>query len=190
MLTYLTNKFSTKGARSGAGAVALSNIPTPAFESDHEQRYRPIELSLARRLLKSLAPFKWQYITGVCLGLIHVLLDQQGPRLMRTIINASSAHQVLTTIGIWTCVFIGSVIFHRWTILIMTPAGETVQFSFRRKLFDHLQELSMSYYDKTKLGRIISRMTSDIQSMREVNVWGIFNVVAWSGMMLFAAAMM
>jgi len=48
----------------------------------------------------------------------------------------------------------------------------------------------MSYYDKTKLGRIISRMTSDIQSMREVNVWGIFNIVAWSGMMLFAAAMM
>ena len=31
----------------------------------------------------------------------------------------------------------------------------------------------MSYYDKTKLGRIISRCTSDINAMREVNVWGI-----------------
>src|SRR4051812_23372347 len=72
----------------------------------------------------------------------------------------------------------------------MTRAGESVQFDFRRNLFNHLQELSMSYYDKTKLGRIISRMTSDIQQMREVNVWGIFQVVAWTGMMVLAAVMM
>ena len=39
----------------------------------------------------------------------------------------------------------------------MTAAGESVQFDLRRRLFAHLQELSMSYYDKTKLGRIISR---------------------------------
>ena len=48
-----------------------------------------------------------------------------------------------------------------------------MQFDLRRRLFDHLQRLSMSYYDKTKLGRIISRCTSDISAMREVNVWGI-----------------
>ena len=56
----------------------------------------------------------------------------------------------------------------------MTRAGESVQFLLRRRLFAHLQDLSMSYYDKTKLGRIISRCTSDIDAMREVNVWGIW----------------
>ena len=55
----------------------------------------------------------------------------------------------------------------------MTRAGESVQFNLRQQLFAQLQRLSMSYYDKTKLGRIISRCTSDMDSLREVNVWGI-----------------
>ena len=141
-------------------------------------------------MLGALAPYRWQYIFGICIGLIHVLLDQQGPRFLRAIINSSAAGQVVWTIGFWALAFVGSVLLQRWTILIMTRAGESVQFDFRRRLFDHLQELSMSYYDRTKLGRIISRMTSDIGAMREINVWGIFQVVAWSGMMLFAALMM
>jgi ATP-binding cassette subfamily B protein len=48
----------------------------------------------------------------------------------------------------------------------------------------------MSFYDKTKLGRIISRCTSDINSLREVNVWGLTQVVNNSLQMIFAAAMM
>jgi ATP-binding cassette subfamily B protein len=72
----------------------------------------------------------------------------------------------------------------------MTRAGENVQFSYRRKLFARLQMLSMNYYDKTKLGRIISRCTSDIDSLREVNVWGIWQIVANATIMLVAAGMM
>jgi ATP-binding cassette subfamily B protein len=124
------------------------------------------------------------------MGLTQVLLEQQGPRFMRSIINATLAKQVFLTIGLWAIVFICSVSLERWKILIMTRAGESVQFLFRRRLFQHLQKLSMSYYDKTKLGRIISRMTGDINSMREVNVWGIHHVLTWSSTMIFAALMM
>ena len=49
----------------------------------------------------------------------------------------------------------------------------------------------MSYYDKTKLGRIISRCTSDINAMREVNVWGIWQHRRQRcTMMVVAAAML
>src|SRR5436309_1841794 len=57
-------------------------------------------------------------------------------------------------------------------------------------MFGHLQRLSMSFYDKTKLGRIISRMTSDIQAMREVNVWGIWQMISQTTIMIVAAAML
>lgn len=167
-----------------------TSLPMPQIEIDQEARYRPISIALVRRMLQTLAKYRNQYALGILLGLTFVLLDQQGPRLLRTIINASSVSQVAQTILIWAVIFTGSVIFQRWTILIMTRAGESVQFDIRQRLFDHLQRLSMSYYDKTKLGRIISRMTSDIGALREINVWGLFNVVAWSSMMLFAAAMM
>jgi ATP-binding cassette subfamily B protein len=75
----------------------------------------------------------------------------------------------------------------RWVILIMTDAGERVQFANRRLLFAQLQRLSMSYYDKTKLGRIISRCTSDVNAMREVNVWGVYNITLWTLQMLIGA---
>jgi len=48
----------------------------------------------------------------------------------------------------------------------------------------------MSYSDRTKLGRIISRCTSDVNSLREVNVWGIDTVVKNTLMMCVAAAML
>jgi ATP-binding cassette subfamily B protein len=48
----------------------------------------------------------------------------------------------------------------------------------------------MSYYDKTKLGRIISRCTSDVGAMREICVWGIWQVAANLTMILVAAAML
>jgi ATP-binding cassette subfamily B protein len=187
MIALLKKLSPRKPPVTGAGTFVL---PVPQIEIDNEQRYRPIEMWLVKRMLGMLAPYKWSYIFGVCIGLLHVLLDQQGPRFLRSIINSTRTSQVFTTIGFWVLAFIGSVLLQRWTILIMTRAGESVQFDFRQRLFNQLQALSMSYYDRTKLGRIISRMTSDIQQMREVNVWGIFQVVAWSGMMLFAAAMM
>jgi ATP-binding cassette subfamily B protein len=205
-MTFLSlkNRFSKRRAAISASAAARLH-PLPAVESDDEDRYRPIQWPLVQRLLHSLVPFKKLYITAICLGLVHVFLDMQAPLFIKRIIdygadfskgrlpgidaNAASWH-VVRIIGYWTLVFIGSVILQRLTIIIMTRAGESVQFNFRQRLFEKLQELSMSYYDKTKLGRIISRCTSDIAALREVNVWGIWQIVANGAIMLVAAIYM
>jgi ATP-binding cassette subfamily B protein len=172
---------------------------------EQEERYKPIEWPLVKRLLGVLAPFKKQYLTGLAIGLIYVTCDMSGPLFMRHVINYGKAFtdhrlgaitiddaigHLSRIIGLWAAVACVSFLFQRFTILIMTRAGETVQFDLRRKLFDHLQALSMSFYDKTKLGRIISRCTSDISAMREVNVWGIWRVVANAFQIAIAAGML
>jgi ATP-binding cassette, subfamily B, bacterial len=172
------------------------------IESDDEDRYRPIQWPLVKRLLMSLATFKWWYFAAIGLGLCHVLLDMQGPQFIKWIINygadyaggklpgvstAAASWHIVHIMGIWTLVFLGSVVLQRFTIIIMTRAGESVQFEFRQKIFAQLQRLSMSFYDRTKLGRIISRCTTDVNSLREVNVWGIWQVVA-NGMIMIVAA--
>jgi ABC-type multidrug transport system fused ATPase/permease subunit len=171
------------------------------IESEDEDRYRPIQWPLIRRLLTSLAPFKKWYFVAIGLGLCQVLLDMQGPQFIKWIINYGADYaigkmpgvstwtaswHIVHLIGIWALVFVGSVVLQRFTIIIMTRAGESVQFDFRRKIFAQLQRLSMSFYDRTKLGRIISRCTSDVNSLREVNVWGIWQVVA-NGMIMVVA---
>ncbi|MGD0463286.1 MAG: ABC transporter ATP-binding protein [Tepidisphaeraceae bacterium] len=183
-------------------AMSAAVARAAQIESEDEDRYRPIQWPLVKRLLMSLATFKWWYFTAIGLGLCQVLLDMQGPQFIKWLVNygadyaggklpgvsttAASWH-IVHIIGIWTLVFLGSVVLQRFTIIIMTRAGESVQFEFRRKIFAQLQRLSMSFYDRTKLGRIISRCTTDVNSLREVNVWGIWQLVA-NGMIMIVAA--
>jgi len=192
---FRSERFRTKPGFAGG-------IAPPPIESDDEERYRPIQWPLVKRLLKSLAPYKKQYIIGVSLGLIFTLLDMLSPLFIQRIIDYGSAfaagatrektpaaaiHVIEKIVLLWTCVFVTSFLFQRWMILVMTKAGESVQFLFRQQLFTQLQRLSMSYYDRTKLGRIISRCTSDISSLREVNVWGIWQIVNSLATMTIAA---
>jgi ATP-binding cassette subfamily B protein len=214
-----------------------SDAPTTVLDEDEEeQRYKPIDLALVRRMLGLLVPYRWQYALGVILGATQVTLEMQSPKFTQAIIDhcsawlahvgrapgaavasappttwiiravsralahtrfmspvASPAAAIAAVAGIillWGIITTGSVILQRYTILVMTRAGERVQFSIRRQLFAHLQELSMSYYDKTKLGRIISRCTSDVNALREINVWGLHTIVANSLMMGVAAFML
>ena len=102
----------------------------------------------------------------------------------------SAIATVVAIVALWAIAIAGSVVLQRWTIIVMVAGGERVQFLIRRRLFAKLQELSMSYYDKTKLGRIISRCTSDVNAMRDVNVWGLFKVLANGLMIVVAAAML
>lgn len=107
-----------------------------------------------------------------------------------TISNTAAIGRLGLIVGLWGVATIISVILQRYTILVMTAAGESVQFDFRRKVFAHLQKLSMSYYDRTKLGRIISRCTSDINGMRDVNVWGVAHITVHSMIITVCVAMM
>jgi ATP-binding cassette subfamily B protein len=190
--------------KDAAGAAALPAIPPLA--EDEEQRYRPIDRALLRRVLGLLAPYRRQYTLGVALGLAMTIFDMMSPKFMQWLIDFGVGYQrgalipqptqghaighVLFLIGMWALFIGGAIVLQRFTILVMTSAGERVQFTLRRRLFSQLQRLSMSYYDKTKLGRIISRCTSDVNSLREVNVWGLHVICSNLLMMIVAAVML
>lgn len=179
--------------------------PEVPIEGEDEQRYKPIEWPLVKRVVRNLWPYRKTYGLGLLLGGLMLVLEMQSPRYMQWIVDYVSAFatgrlggtseraacwHVVGIVALWGGTLAVAVVLQRYVILLMTSAGERVQFALRRRLFEHLQRLSMSYYDKTKLGRIISRCTSDVNSLREVNVWGIWQVAANAFMMLFAAAML
>jgi ABC-type multidrug transport system fused ATPase/permease subunit len=178
----------------------------PEDEDGEETRYKPIDLKIVRRLSKWLAPHKWRYVTGVSLGFVAVVISLSGPWFVKELVNyttrfaqgdlgaAVTRAMAIRHAGViallWGAASAINIILERARILIMTRAGESVQFDIRRAIFAHLQKLSMSYYDKTKLGRIISRCTSDVASLREVNVWGIDAVLSNLLMMVLAGVAM
>nr|MQY76684.1 ABC transporter ATP-binding protein [Spirochaeta sp.] len=54
--------------------------------------------------------------------------------------------------------------------------GERIQYDLRKKMFDHLQTLSFSYFDRTPVGWIMSRVTSDSGKISELVTWGLVDV--------------
>jgi ATP-binding cassette subfamily B protein len=65
--------------------------------------------------------------------------------------------------------------------------GERIHYDLRKKMFDHLQELSFSYFDRTPVGWIMSRATSDSGKISELVTWGLLDVT-W-GIMNIGTAM-
>ncbi|MBP7933246.1 MAG: ABC transporter ATP-binding protein [Phycisphaerae bacterium] len=199
-------------ARSAAAAVRrrLRRRTTAeqleVLNEEGEPRYRPIDRQMISRLLSCMKPYRRHYVKGITLGMVMILLEMQSPRFIGAIINwttnyangqlnpmpteAAAIRHLGAIVLLWAAVLAVAMLLHRWTILIMTHAGEKVQFDLRRRLFAHLQELSMSFYDRTKLGRLISRSTTDINSLREMNVWGIDSVAKNSIMMCVATTML
>lgn len=81
----------------------------------------------------------------------------------------------LNSLGIFGFIYLAGVLGHQ------------VRYDIRKHLFDHLQHLSLSYYDRTAVGWIISRITSDVDRMAEFVTWGILDS-AW-GMFSVATAL-
>jgi len=71
-----------------------------------------------------------------------------------------------------------------FTFIYLTGVlGERVEYDMRRKLFEHLQRLSLSYYSKTPVGWIMSRVTSDTERIAELITWGMLDIV-WATMII------
>lgn len=59
--------------------------------------------------------------------------------------------------------------------------GQKVQYDLRKKQFEHVQKLSLAYYNRTPLGWIMSRITSDSERMAELVTWGMLDLT-WAGL--------
>ncbi|MBB6479520.1 ABC transporter transmembrane domain-containing protein [Spirochaeta isovalerica] len=92
------------------------------------------------------------------------VIPGDGPMLLRFMMIYGSLHIVLagTVFGFIYCA---------------GRLGEQIQYDLRKKLFNHLQDLSFSYFDKTPVGWIISRCTSDIQRVSDLVTWNLLDLV-------------
>src|SRR5262249_15999390 len=129
-------------------------------------------------------------------GLIAITLDLFTPLLVQRMVDigipSHEPRQILTYAAIWAALSFGSIVFDAIQIGATNICGEKVIVDLRMAVFQHMQRLSMSFYEKTKLGKIITRGTSDMDALRTPVVSGIntmaFNVVLMIGSagMIFA----
>jgi ATP-binding cassette subfamily B protein len=64
--------------------------------------------------------------------------------------------------------------------------GQRIQYDLRKQTFNHLQELSLSYFDRTPIGWIMSRVTSDSERIAQLITWGLLDVT-WAILIIIAS---
>jgi len=173
--------------------AATHMLARPDARHDEEARFKPISAALVVRLAKWLKPYRRLYALGAAAGIASLLLDLCVPRLQQVIIDqalpSGDAGQVLHWAWIWACVVLGVILMDAVQIHATNRCGELVLMDLRRAVFQQLQRLPMSFYDKTKLGRIITRGTSDMNALRGPVISGI-NTIALNVLLMIGAATM
>jgi ATP-binding cassette subfamily B protein len=169
-------------------------VRRPREDEDDEEIQKPLEWSLIRRLFTYAAPVRGKL---TALSVMTVIRAAQLPALVwitSLIITGPVARGdvnglVLGVAGYALLALTTDGLFHfrqRYALEI----GETVVNGLRAEVFARVQRQPMSFFHRVKLGRIIGRVTSDVEALR-VGIQDVLFVSAiQSGQMLFAAAVM
>ncbi|MBK6780087.1 MAG: ABC transporter ATP-binding protein [Gemmatimonadetes bacterium] len=163
----------------------------PHAEPD-ERRY---DAALMRRLLQYIAPYRWLALLAVLLLLATAGLTLVGPLLTQRALDVAVPARDDALLRTLALLFLGALVLE--FVLDYAQAyltawmGQRVMGDLRLQVFSHLQRLSVSYFDRHPVGRLMTRVTSDVETLNElfssgvVTVFGdVFTLAAITGMML------
>lgn len=128
-------------------------------------------MSLFKRFVSYYKNYKWWFILDMAVALLSSALSIAAPAIVRHILNVSLPVKAYGAIAL--CALIMFVIYALQSIFTFIRIkwghylGVWIENDMRQDLFDHLQTLSFSYFDKTKTGTIMSRISNDLFNVAE-----------------------
>jgi ATP-binding cassette subfamily B protein len=151
---------------------------------------------LLRRLLGYLRPYRGLTALAVLLLLAGAGLALVGPvltqRALDVAIPARDTGLLATLAMLFLAALVLEFVVEYGQTLLTTYLGQRVMYDLRMQIFAHLQRLSISYFDRNPVGRLMTRVTSDVETLNElfssgvVTVFGdVFTLLAIMTMMLW-----
>ena len=153
------------------------------------------DAALLRRLLRYLRPYRWLAVGSVLLLLVQSGLALIGPRLTEQALDVAIPKMDVGLLGLLAGLYIATILLELLAeyggLLLTTFVGQRVMYDLRMEIFAHLQRLSVTYFDRNPVGRLMTRVTSDVETLNElfssgvVTIFGdVFTLLAIMAMML------
>ena len=151
---------------------------------------------LMKRLLRYLAPYKWQTIVAIAAILLKAGADVLGPYLTKIAVDkylanaqAANRHSLLDSwlssrplvgIGQIAALYIAllalSFCMEFLQTYYMQWVGQKAMFDLRSQLFTHLQRLHVAFFDRNPVGRLVTRVTTDVDAVNEMFTSGVVSI--------------
>ena len=164
---------------------------------------------LMRRLLTYLKPYKLVVAASLVLLLIDSLLQIIGPLLTKLAVDRylvpvrHPAHTLLDTwlsknawtglsqlAGLYMAVVVLGFIFDFGQTYLMQWTGQKAMFDLRRELMAHLQTLDLAYFDRNPVGRLVTRVTTDVDVLNDLFASGLVTIIGDILMLSFVIVIM
>src|SRR5688572_27842209 len=148
-----------------------------------------------RRLLRYARPYRALVIGSLVLLLADGVLQLVGPALTQRVIDVGipngDTQLVVTSAGLFALTLLFQFAFTYGETMLTSLLGQRVMRDLRVEIFAHLQRLSISFFDRNPVGRLVTRVTSDVEALNEMFTAGVvagigdlFTLVAISVAML------
>src|SRR6266446_6293925 len=153
---------------------------------------------LMRRLLRYLRPYKWHVAVALAAIILKSVLDVLGPFLTKVAIDKylatspnsnSYSHSwigdrlsdapligIAQIGGLYVGILIFTFILEFIQTYLMQWTGQKVMFDLRRQIFRHLQFMHVGFFDKHPVGRLVTRVTTDVDALNEMFTAGVVSI--------------
>ena len=161
---------------------------TTFFQED-EILGKAYDARIMRRLLTYVRPYLRVGILAMLLLVLVSLIDLAGPALTKYAIDnyiVPQTHNLttsqreagtLTVASIYLCILILGLTLRYLHVLLLSIVGQHIMFDMRSQMFAHLQRLSLSYFDHNPVGRLMTRLTNDVDPLNEMFTSGAISIL-------------
>ena len=165
-----------------------------ASDQEEEVLGKAYDGRLMRRLLTYLRPYKWHVVVALAAIILKSAADVLGPFLTKIAIDkylakSPNSHSwigdrlsdaPLTGIAQIGGLYVGILIFTFALEFIQTYlmqwTGQKVMFDLRSQIFRHLQHMHVAFFDKNPVGRLVTRVTTDVDALNEMFTAGVVSI--------------
>src|ERR1700723_2026089 len=149
---------------------------------------------LMTRLLKNLRPYRWEVAIARISIVLKSFADVLGPYLTKVAIDRYLAPTEGSSTGFWSwlspraitgigqiaAIYVGLLVFSFLLEFLQTYfmqwTGQKGMFDLRRQIFRHLQRLHVAFFDKNPVGRLVTRVTTDVDALNEMFTSGVVSI--------------
>jgi ATP-binding cassette subfamily B protein len=169
-------------------------VSAPSFHED-DTIARSYDRQLLLRLLRYLRPYKVAVAVSFLLIVLMAGLDLAGPYLTKVAIDEHIARGDAAGLAgvalLYLLALLGAFAVRFAQVFILQMTGQRIMMDLRREIYSHLQRLHVAHFDRNPVGRLITRVTTDVDAINElftsgvVTVFGdVFTLIGIMGVML------
>lgn len=141
---------------------------------------KPYDVAMLRRLWRYVRPYRAQFFTAlICLPITSAFILAQ-PYILKLAIDRyitqGDAHGLQIAGLLYAGALIGEFVFFYWQYYATMTVAQKSLADLRRDLFAHLQELPSSFFERNPVGRLVTRLTTDVDAINEAFTAGTLTI--------------